>query len=74
MHLYTTDKDRKFLSTLTYEQKWAIIHTFLDYNAIASKEKYVPLMSWTNFSAEIMHSALLQRLLSGKKPLEERPL
>ena len=57
----------------TRVQYIAIRDAVIEWIRVARKEGYEPIASWTNAEAEVWHSALLYRLLSGDEPLEPKP-
>lgn len=61
------------LSTLSADQQAAVRWAFKRWVTVASGEGYSPITEWTNFLNEVDHSALLNRLFSGKDALPERP-
>lgn len=56
-----------------FDEQRAILDAIGTWITTAQREGYEPLSGWTNAYAEVMHSALLRRLLSGKEPLPEKP-
>lgn len=67
------DDDLDFLSVLTEAERKSIKVAFKLWVKVAAHHRYTPICHWENFPAEVDHSALLDRILSGKKPLLGRP-
>lgn len=64
---------RARLRRLSPDTRYAIKAAFIEWVQIAQAEGYEPITGWTNFLAEVDHSALLSRLLSGDRPFAEKP-
>ncbi len=61
------------LARLSPQTRYAIKAAFVEWVAIAQVEGYEPITRWENVIAEVDHSALLDRLLQGKRPFAEKP-
>lgn len=67
------DGYRHRLQRLSPQTHYAIRAAVVEWITVAQSEGYEPIAGWDNAVAEIMHSALLNRLLSGKRAFVERP-
>ena len=67
------EKDAEQLENLTEDQRAAVKNAFKEWVQISHEEGYAPLTDWKNFHPEVDHSALLNRLLSGKRAFKFRP-
>lgn len=67
------EKDAEILEGLTEDQRAAVKNAFKEWVAIAQEHDYEPIKDWNNFVPEVDHSALLNRLLSGKRAYKFKP-
>lgn len=67
------DHERGRLKRLSPATKWAIKQAFVEWVETAQANDYDPIKDWRNFMPEVHHSALLDRILSGKKPRPVAP-
>ena len=68
-----TKEQRKRVARLSFGTRVAVRAAFKEWVEVAQREGYEPITGWSNFLAEVDHSALLSRLLSGLAPFDERP-
>ncbi len=61
------------LSRLSGDERLAVRWAFKRWVEAAQRDGYLPIRVWENFSNEVDHSALLNRLLGGKDALPESP-
>jgi hypothetical protein len=61
------------LARLSPETRYAVKHAMKEWIAVAQSEGYEPITEWRNALNEIDHSALLDRLLSGKPAFAAKP-